>query len=51
MPDGTFSPNLEIDRGSSAKVMAKILELPIDQSAMPSFDDSKGIGQLHILQR
>ena len=41
MPDGTFSPNLEIDRGSSAKVMAKILELPIDQSAMPSFDDSK----------
>ncbi|MGY3414185.1 N-acetylmuramoyl-L-alanine amidase [Bacillus mycoides] len=41
MPDGTFSPNLEIDRGSAAKVMAKILNLPVDQSAAPTFDDSK----------
>ena len=41
MPDGTFSPNLEIDRGSAAKMMAKILNLPVDQSAAPTFDDSK----------
>ena len=40
MPDGTFSPNLEIDRGSLS-IMAKILNLSIDQSEKPSFDDSK----------
>lgn len=41
MPDGTFSPNLEIDRGAAATIMARILNLPIDQSKKPSFDDSQ----------
>ncbi|HHT7188864.1 TPA: S-layer homology domain-containing protein [Bacillus cereus] len=41
MPDGTFGPNVEIDRGSAAIIMAKILELPIDPSAKPSFNDSQ----------
>ncbi len=41
MPDGTFSPNLEIDRGAAATMMAKILNIPVDQSAKPSFHDSQ----------
>ncbi|MFJ8526748.1 S-layer homology domain-containing protein [Bacillus sp. NPDC094106] len=41
MPDGTFSPNLEIDRGSAVTMMAKILNLNIEPSAKPSFTDSQ----------
>ncbi|MCU5208853.1 S-layer homology domain-containing protein [Bacillus paranthracis] len=41
MPDGTFSPNLEIDRGSAATIMARILNLPVDASDKPTFKDSQ----------
>ncbi|PEF45199.1 hypothetical protein CON22_18030 [Bacillus cereus] len=41
LPDGTFSPNLEMDRGSAATIMAKILKLPVDPNAKPSFKDSQ----------
>ncbi len=41
LPDGTFGPNLEIDRASAAIIMAKILNLQIDTSAKPSFKDSQ----------
>ncbi len=41
LPDGTFGPNLEIDRASAAIIMAKLLNLQIDDSAKPSFKDAQ----------
>ncbi|KOS30256.1 S-layer protein [Bacillus anthracis] len=40
-PDGTFAPTETIDRASAATMMAKILNLPIDKNAKPSFKDAQ----------
>ncbi|WP_144610916.1 N-acetylmuramoyl-L-alanine amidase [Bacillus cereus] len=38
---GMFEPEKEITRAEAATMMAKILNLPIDQNAKPSFGDSQ----------
>ncbi|RKF44193.1 S-layer protein [Bacillus wiedmannii] len=40
-PDGTFAPDREVTRAEAATMMAKILNLPIDNDAKPSYADSK----------
>ncbi|QWH27334.1 S-layer homology domain-containing protein [Bacillus mycoides] len=39
--DGTFAPDREVTRAEAATMMAKILNLPIDQDAKPSYTDSQ----------
>ncbi|WP_088292441.1 S-layer homology domain-containing protein [Bacillus mycoides] len=40
-PDGTYGPNESIDRSSAAVIFTKILGLPVDENAQPSFKDAK----------
>ncbi|TPV45822.1 S-layer homology domain-containing protein [Bacillus dicomae] len=40
-PDGTYGPNETIDRSSAAVIFSKILNLPVDDNAQPSFKDAK----------
>ncbi|WP_270340748.1 S-layer homology domain-containing protein [Bacillus mobilis] len=40
-PDGTFAPDREVTRAEAATMMAKILNLPIDNDAKPSYTDSQ----------
>ena len=42
-PDGTYGPNETIDRSSAAVIFTKILNLPVDDNAQPSFKDAKNI--------
>ncbi|PGV59839.1 S-layer protein [Bacillus cereus] len=42
-PDGTFGPAESIDRSSAAVIFTKILGLPVDENAQPSFKDAKNI--------
>ncbi|ALQ66643.1 S-layer protein EA1 [Bacillus thuringiensis] len=42
-PDGTYGPTESIDRASAAVIFTKILNLPIDENAQPSFKDAKNI--------
>ncbi|MEA1011816.1 S-layer homology domain-containing protein [Bacillus cereus] len=42
-PDGTYAPNESIDRASAAVIFTKILNLPVDENAQPSFKDAKNI--------
>ncbi|EEL89317.1 S-layer protein [Bacillus cereus] len=42
-PDGTFGPAEAIDRSSAAVIFTKILGLPVDENAQPSFKDAKNI--------
>ncbi len=39
--DGTFAPDREITRAEAATMMAKILNLPIEKGAKPSYADSQ----------
>ena len=39
--EGMFEPGKEITRAEAATMMAKILNLPIDKDAKPSFTDSQ----------
>ncbi|MGN5652388.1 S-layer homology domain-containing protein [Bacillus sp. Brlt_9] len=39
--DGTFAPDREITRAEAATMMAKILNLPIEKDAKPSYADSQ----------
>jgi hypothetical protein len=39
--DGTFAPDREVTRAEAATMMAKILNLPIDKDAKPSYTDSQ----------
>ncbi|ENB9403243.1 S-layer homology domain-containing protein [Bacillus cereus] len=40
-PDGTYGPTESIDRASAAVIFTKILNLPVDENAQPSFKDAK----------
>ncbi|HGP3674445.1 TPA: S-layer homology domain-containing protein [Bacillus pacificus] len=40
-PDGTYGPAESIDRASAAVIFTKILNLPVDENAQPSFKDAK----------
>ncbi|MCU5440272.1 hypothetical protein ACVWY7_000824 [Bacillus sp. TE9106W] len=40
-PDGTYGPTETIDRSSAAVIFTKILNLPVDDNAQPSFKDAK----------
>ncbi|WP_270607223.1 S-layer homology domain-containing protein [Bacillus mobilis] len=40
-PDGTYAPDETIDRSSAAVIFTKILNLPVDDNAQPSFKDAK----------
>ncbi|MGG2935440.1 S-layer protein EA1 [Bacillus pacificus] len=40
-PDGTYGPVESIDRASAAVIFTKILNLPVDENAQPSFKDAK----------
>ncbi|MGN4291951.1 S-layer protein EA1 [Bacillus cereus group sp. MYBK87-2] len=42
-PDGTYGPTESIDRASAAVIFTKILNLPVDENAQPSFKDAKNI--------
>ncbi|PFB69296.1 S-layer protein EA1 [Bacillus cereus] len=42
-PDGTYGPTESIDRASAAVIFTKILNLPIDENAQPSFKDAKNL--------
>ncbi|PFB59177.1 S-layer protein [Bacillus anthracis] len=42
-PDGTYGPTESIDRASAAVIFTKILNLPVDENAQPSFKDAKNL--------
>ena len=50
-PDGTYGPTESIDRASAAVIFTKILNLPVDENAQPSFKDAKIHGLLNISQQ
>ena len=50
-PDGTYGPAESIDRASAAVIFTKILNLPVDENAQPSFKDAKIHGLLNISQQ